>query len=296
MWMYSDELVASLYDKYHDEIASNFNQIGFGPKFDIILVGDDRPSNKYVEIKTAKAKELGIEAKVHKLDSKITQEELSEIVLAISKDQASDGLILQLPLPKHLDYRNFVNHIDQKKDLDGLSPISLGNLIYNLPSFISCTPRAIIALARFYKIQFKQKKIVLLGTGPTVGRPLILLLQNLGLANNLTNLSKDTFQDADSIAAIKPVVKEAEILISALGIPNVIQPDMIKKDVIIFDVGLAEVNGVIRSDVDPRCQNIASFISPTYRGIGPITVAFLLESVIKSWKSRLLGLQKEGVL
>lgn len=247
------------------------------PRMTIIQIGDIFESNKYIDIKIKTANEIGVETNHIKLSEQINQNELIEIIKRECKD--TDGLIVQLPLPNHLNKQLILDTVDFDKDIDGLSQLNHDLLYKNKECIFPATAKAIISLLVDYQIPIKGKHIAIIGESNLVGRPTKELLVRMGAIVNSFNLE----------TGIKDSEK-ADILIVAAGSPNLIKAENIKKDAIIVDVGVSKINGSnkIHGDVDfESIKNKASAISPTIGGVGPLTVVSLLENLIEIYTKNL---------
>ncbi|MFA6602390.1 MAG: bifunctional 5,10-methylenetetrahydrofolate dehydrogenase/5,10-methenyltetrahydrofolate cyclohydrolase [Candidatus Shapirobacteria bacterium] len=244
------------------------------PSLVIIMVGNDPSSKKYVELKKIKAQEIGINCQVVELLETSSQLDVEEVVASYSHDPATQALIVQLPLPAPLNQIPILNLIDHLKDADGLTPLNLGKLFQkDNTAVIPATPLGIIRLLEKYQIDLVGKNAVVIGRSAVVGLPLVALLEQRQATVTLchsqtTNLQYHT--------------KNADLLISATGRPNLITSELIKPGAVVVDVGSGRVNGQLVGDVDyysvaPLC----SHITPNPGGVGPMTIACLLENVIK---------------
>ncbi len=246
--------------------AKNIN-----PHLAVILVGEDPASQLYVSIKEKKCQKLGIDFSKYLLPANITEQEILYLIDSLNKDEEIHSIIIQLPLPKQFDSEKIINHIDSKKDADAL----IKKAIVNAP-----TAAGIVEMLRFYGIELENKKIVIVGYGKLVGKPLEKILKNDFKDLNIMICDSKTNN-------LSKITKSADIIISAVGKPHLITQQMVKNDVVIVDAGTSETNGEITGDVDwENLQNIASFITPVKGGVGPITVAKLLENVVTLTKKQ----------
>lgn len=246
--------------------AKNIN-----PHLAVILVGEDPASQLYVSIKEKKCQKLGIDFSKYLLPANITEQEILYLIDSLNKDEEIHGIIIQLPLPKQFNSEKIINHIDSKKDADALTK----KAIVNAP-----TAAGIVEMLRFYGIELENKKIVIVGYGKLVGKPLERILKNDFKDLNIIICDSKTNN-------LSKITKSADIIISAVGKPHLITQQMVKNDVVIVDAGTSEANGEITGDVDwENLQNIASFITPVKGGVGPITVAKLLENVVTLTKKQ----------
>ena len=239
-----------------------------------ILVGDDPGSIAYVEGKHRDCAEVGIKSIRINLPVTASTDEVIAAVGKLNTDPLCTGFIVQLPLPNSIDVQKVLAAINPKKDADGLTPSNLGNLVLGFNTITPCTPLAIVALLEEYKASLAGQKVLIIGRGRTVGRPLSILLSQkpynatVILAHSATTNLAQQLQDAD-------------IVISAIGIAHFIKPEMIKKHAIVVDVGISRLNNQLVGDVDPRVIDVASLFAPMPGGIGPMTRVMLLRNLIK---------------
>ena len=245
------------------------------PKLAVILVGDDPASTLYVAIKEKKAQELGIKTQNLHLPKDISQNKLIGKIEKLNHDKSVHGILIQLPLPKHIDTEKILESISPLKDVDGLHPENLGKLLLDKPFIVPPTPAGIIELLDYYKINLTGKHVVIVGYGKLVGKPLAAMIS---LSNKLATLTVCNHKTKN----LKRYTLQADILITAAGVPHLISANMVKKNAIVIDAGTAKKDTKIVGDVDfdkvaPKC----SFITPSRGGVGPVTVAKLLENVVK---------------
>lgn len=246
---------------------------GIVPTLAVILVGKDPASQIYVSRKKEAASRIGLEVKVFKYPENAKVENILRKIENLNKDKKIHGIIVQLPLPKHINQGRIIEAISPSKDVDGFHPLNWGKLAYKTEGLIPCTPAAVLALLDFYKIPLQGKEVVVVGKGNFVGKPLSILLLNENAT--LTVVHRSTKN-------LKFHTKRADILISATGSPSLIKKDMVKKGAVVVDVGISRENGRVTGDVDfKEVSKVVSFISPVPGGVGPVTVAMLLENVIK---------------
>ena len=251
------------------------------PHLAAVIVGDDGASLTYVGSKVRACKRVGFESTLIKLPETISENELLEKVNELNNDENIDGYIVQLPLPKHIDSQKILMAVDADKDVDGFHPTNFGKMALDMESFIPATPYGIMELLRRYQIDISGKHAVVIGRSHIVGRPMSILLSRKSSPGNATvTLTHSRTKNLTSIT------KEADIVVSALGVPNFLKEDMVKKGAIIIDVGITRVPDasnpkgyVITGDVDyERVKEKASFITPVPGGVGPMTIAMLLQN------------------
>lgn len=250
---------------------------GINPKLAIIMVGNNPSSKIYVRNKSKACDEVGISYEEHILEEGITQEELDELIKKLNQDEKIHGILLQSPIPKHLDINQAFKSITYKKDVDGFTPSSVGKLLIGEDTFVSCTPYGIMRMFEEYKIDLEGKHVVVIGRSNIVGKPVaVCCLQKNATVTICHSRTKN----------IEEFTKDADILIVAIGKPKFITQDMVKKDVVVIDVGInRNEDGKVVGDVDfENVEKKASFITPVPGGVGPMTIAMLMNNVIKSAK------------
>jgi len=252
------------------KVAKLSTPIGLGT----ILVGSDPGSVAYVDGKHKDCAEVGIKSiKVNLPDSVLT----ADVVAAVNKlnqDPNCTGFIVQLPLPSGIDVQEVLSAIDPKKDADGLTPTNLGNLVLSFNEIIPCTPKAIVALLSEYKIKLSGAKVLIIGRGLTVGRPLSILLSQKAINATITLAHSAT-------SNLSALIKESDVVIAAIGSAHFIKPEMVKPGAVIVDVGITRVDDKLVGDVDPTVAQIASAMAPMPGGVGPLTRAMLLQNVFE---------------
>lgn len=260
-------------NQIYTELKNKIDNEKIKAKLAVIHIGDDEPSKIYIRNKNKVCKQLGIDFVEYKFESSITENELISLITKLNKDSSISGILLQSPLPSTIDAKNVFNIINPKKDVDGFNPINIGKLVIGDPLFIPCTPNGIIKLLEYYNINIEGKKVVILGRSNIVGKPLVQCLLN---KNATITICHSKTQN------LKSETKQADILISAVGKPKFIKQDWIKKDTIIIDVGInRDSNGEICGDIDfDNVKEKASYITPVPGGIGPMTIAMLMQNTI----------------
>lgn len=245
------------------------------PSLAVILVGDDEASKIYVKNKEKTALELGFVSKTYRLEKNTTAQELKDLILNLNLDVDTDAILLQLPLPKHLKAQEFIELIDPKKDVDGFHPINCGKLLTDTnPYAISCTPKGVIKLLEKNNIEISGKHCVVIGRSNMVGKPLSILLLN---KNATVTMAHSKTKNLSQTA------KTADILISATGVSNLIKKDFVKEGAVVVDVGISrDSEGKIKGDVDfLEVSKVASHITPVPGGVGPMTIAMLMENTLE---------------
>jgi len=248
---------------------------GINPGLGTILVGDDAGSHAYVGGKHKDCAEVGINSIRIDLPKTASQLDVMNSIEKLNNDASCTGFIVQLPLPSGLDSNKALEAINPQKDADGLHPTNLGKLVLGQNGPLPCTPRGIIELLRTYKIEINGAKVVIIGRGVTVGRPLGLLLTRK-TENATVTLCHTGTKDLTSH------LLTADIVIAAAGVPHLVKPNMIKKGAALIDVGITRTDNGLVGDIDPKVQEIAGYFSPMPGGTGPMTRAMLLTNVVES--------------
>ncbi len=247
---------------------------GIVPGLATVLVGDDPASHSYVKMKHRDCEQIGINSIRKDLPADISQEDLLAVIDELNNDDACTGYIVQLPLPKHLDENAVLAAIDPDKDADGLHPVNLGKLVLNEPAPLPCTPNGSIHLLRRFGVELDGAKVVVIGRGVNVGRPIGLMLTRRSENSTVTLCHTGT----KDLAA---ETKNADVIIAAAGVPHMLTADMIKPGAAVLDVGVSRLDGKLAGDVHPDVWEVAGFVSPNPGGVGPLTRAFLVSNVVE---------------
>ena len=275
-----------------DEIAQEVLEItskgGRKPHLAAILVGNNGASETYVNAKVKACKRVGYDSTLIRLTEDVSEKKLIEEIITINNNTSIDGLIVQLPLPNHINEKKIINTIDVKKDVDGFHPLNIGNMTLNLPSFIPATPAGIIELLRRYNVDTVGKNCVVIGRSHIVGLPVSILMAR----NNVPGNSTVTILHSKS-KNINEICLNADILIVALGKANFVTSNMVKDGACVIDVGISRVpSNITKSgwkllgDVDfEGVSKKAKFITPVPGGVGPMTIAMLLKNTLLAYKS-----------
>lgn len=260
-----------------DEVQELKNN-GINPKLAVIMVGEDKASKVYVKNKSKACEEIGIEYEEYLLDENTTMEKLLEVIDNLNDRKDIDAILLQSPIPKNLDINLAFQRIDPKKDVDGFNPINVGKLSLNQDCFVSCTPYGIIKMLEQYNIKIEGANAVIIGRSNIVGKPLIQCLLN---KNATVTVCHSKTND------IKEFTKKADILIAAVGKPRFVTEDMVKDNAVVIDVGINRTDDGLVGDVDfENVSKKASYITPVPGGVGPMTIAMLMNNVVKAAKNR----------
>ena len=258
-------------------------QIGRPPGLAVLMVGDNPASAAYVRNKERACAKVGITSFGQHFPVKITTTELEQVIQALNQDWRVDGILVQLPLPDHLDAVSLLHQIAPDKDADGLHPLNLGRLVRGEPGLRSCTPAGVMRLLQEYQIQLSGKQVVVVGRSILVGKPLALMLLEADATVNIAHSRSHNLQ---------AITTSADILISAVGRPALIASEMVKPGAVVVDVGINRVtdgegNSRLVGDVDfESVQGVAQFLTPVPGGIGPMTVAMLLQNTVLSYSQR----------
>lgn len=252
---------------------------GINPKLGVIMVGDNPASKVYVRNKSKACTDVGIDYQEYLLPKETTQEELIHLIKNLNQDNETNGILLQSPLPMHLNINEAFKAITYMKDVDGFTPSSVGKLCIGEDTFISCTPHGVMKMFEEYNIDLAGKDVVILGRSNIVGKPLIqCCLQKNATVTVCHSKTKN----------LKEHTKKADIIISAIGQAKFVKADMIKDGAVVIDVGInRDENGKITGDVDfESVEKKASYITPVPGGVGPVTIAMLMNNVIKATKEQ----------
>ena len=257
---------------------------GIIPGLCVILVGDDPASQIYVKTKSKKLQSLGLRSKNIYLNNDVSQNELIQTISGLNQDSNYHGILVQMPLPSHIDSQLIINSIDSTKDVDGFHPENVGWLSIGKPRFIPCTPKGIMKIFKHYNIELSGKDIVVIGRSNIVGRPMSILVSSNGeWSNGTCTICHSRTKN------LEQYTRNADVVISAIGKPNYLKADMIKKGSIIIDVGINRVEAEndkgykIIGDVDYNSViDKVSFITPVPGGVGPMTIAMLVENTIEA--------------
>ena len=259
--------------------CEELKQQGINPKLAVIMVGNNPASKIYVRNKSKACDQIGIEYEEHLLEETITQQELNELIKKLNNTKEVNGILLQSPLPKHLNINEAFKAISYRKDVDGFTPSSIGKLVMGEDTFISCTPYGVIKMLEEYKIDLTGKDVVIIGRSNIVGKP----LSQCCLAKNATvTICHSRTKD------LRKHTQRADILIAAIGKAKFVTKDMVKEGAVVIDIGInRNEEGKIIGDVDfENVEKIASYITPVPGGVGPMTIAMLMNNVIKAAKEQ----------
>ncbi|MHA2502501.1 MAG: bifunctional methylenetetrahydrofolate dehydrogenase/methenyltetrahydrofolate cyclohydrolase FolD [Candidatus Kariarchaeaceae archaeon] len=265
-------VAASIREELKEEIAAMETK----PKLVVVLVGDDAASKVYVGMKERDATEIGMEGSVIRKPANTSQEELERIITQLNRDETVHGILLQLPIPDHLDEARALDLINPDKDVDGLHDVNVGRLHNKKDGLRPCTPSGVMELLRRYDVDTSGKRAVVIGRSNLVGKPVARMLEQ---ANATVTLCHSRTKDLDQVC------RGAEILVVAAGRPNMVTADMVSDGAVVIDVGINRVDGKLVGDVDfEQVKLKASKITPVPGGVGPMTRAVLLQNCLKAMR------------
>lgn len=261
------------------EEVEELKKKGIYPKLAVIMVGDDKASAVYVRNKSKACNEIGVEYEEFLLKADTTMDELLELIKKLNEDEKIDGILLQSPIPRHLDINEAFMAIDPKKDVDGFHPVNVGKLSLNQDCFVSCTPYGIIKMLETYNVPIEGARAVIIGRSNIVGKPLIQCLLNKNATVTICHSKTKNLEE---------VTKQADILIAAIGKPEFVTGNMVKEGTTVIDVGINRTEeGKLVGDVNfEEVSKKASYITPVPGGVGPMTIAMLMTNVVKAAKYR----------
>ncbi|WP_213318417.1 tetrahydrofolate dehydrogenase/cyclohydrolase catalytic domain-containing protein [Chlamydiifrater volucris] len=275
-------------EKIFEKISQDIRKASSKPGLAVILVGNNAASEVYVGTKVRRAKELGMNSKAYRLPSDVEPSKVLELIQTLNSDPETHGILLQLPLPKHLDADAIISTIAPEKDVDGLTPINMGKLLAEIPGgFIPCTPAGIVEILNHYSIPMEGKHVVILGRSNIVGKPLAALMMQ---KHAMTNASVTVLHSKSE--NIKEILLSADIIVSAIGSPFFVKENMVSPKSVIIDVGISK----IPDDSSPKGYQIVgdvdfnnvvtkcSAITPVPLGVGPTTVAMLMRNTWESYQ------------
>ncbi|SFV67771.1 Methylenetetrahydrofolate dehydrogenase (NADP+) / Methenyltetrahydrofolate cyclohydrolase [hydrothermal vent metagenome] len=273
----------ALANKVHSEIITQVETLkrekNIVPGLAVILIGDDPASHAYVKMKAKACEKVGFYSVSHNMPDTISQDEIIATIEMMNKNPRIDGILVQLPLPSHVDTDKILEVIDPSKDVDGFHAYNVGRLVTNLDAFVACTPLGVMKMFEEYKIDLRGKDVCVVGASNIVGKPMSALLLNAEATVTITHIhTKD----------LKSHTLKADIVVVGVGVPKLITEDMIKDGAIVIDIGINRIkDGSLVGDVDfknvsPKCD----YITPVPGGVGPMTIAMLLSNTLKSAKER----------
>ena len=275
------DTAATVYESFNDRINLLLTK-GVVPGLCVVLVGEDPASQIYVSTKSKKLESLGLVSETIRLDADVTEQKLLSIIEDLNANSKFHGILVQMPLPKHINSQNVINSINPAKDVDGFHPENVGWLSIGKPRFIPCTPKGIMRIFSHYNIDLTGKDIVVIGRSNIVGRPMSILVSSNNANGTCTVCHSRTKN-------IYNYSKNADIIISAIGVPNFLKSEMIKEDSVLIDVGINRIDSdnekgykiVGDADYDSVFDKVSK-ITPVPGGVGPMTIAMLVENTIEA--------------
>ena len=260
--------------------AEELKKFGVEPTLAVVLVGEDKASQTYVRAKEKACNEYGIKSVAHRLSENTTQNELLALINVLNLDDSIHGILVQLPLPKHIDTNVVLAAIDPRKDVDGFHAVNVGKLVSGLDGFVPCTPLGVMEILKEYSIDVAGLNAVVIGRSNIVGKP---------MANLLLNASATVTVTHSKTKNLKEICKNADLIVAAIGKPFFLKADMVKDGAVVVDVGINRLDdGRLVGDVDfeevaPKC----SYITPVPGGVGPMTIAMLLNNTILAAQAKI---------
>lgn len=267
----------SVKDRIKEEVTALKAEHGVVPGLAVIIVGDNPASRIYVNNKKKACEYVGFDSYEYALPEETTETELLELIKKLNNDEKIDGILCQLPLPKHIDENVIINNIAPNKDVDAFHPVNVGKIMIGDYSFLPCTPAGVMELIASTGVDIKGKECVVVGRSNIVGKPMsMLLLHKSGTVTICHSKTKD----------LKAECKRADILVAAVGVPNLIKGDMIKEGAVVIDVGMNRLeNGKLCGDVEfESASKAAGYITPVPGGVGPMTIAMLMQNTLTAAK------------
>jgi methylenetetrahydrofolate dehydrogenase (NADP+) / methenyltetrahydrofolate cyclohydrolase len=242
-----------------------------------VLVGDDPASHIYINLKQKAAEAAGIEARDHRIPAGTSEEDVLALIAELNADDAVDGLLVQLPLPGHIDEATVIEAIDPAKDIDGIHPTNAGRLYLGRPTLVPGTPLGVMRMLEEYEIQLQGAHAVVIGRSSIVGKPMAQLLL---AANATVTMCHSRTRD------LAHHTLDADVLVAAVGQPHMVTADMVKLGATVIDVGLTRTDEGLFGDVDPAAAERAGFITPVPGGVGPMTIAMVLQNTVTAARAR----------
>jgi len=273
----------SLANKIQTSVASEVEKLkqekNIVPGLSVILIGDDPASHAYVKMKAKACEKVGFYSITHNMPETISQDEIIATIKMMNSNPRIDGILVQLPLPSHIDTNKILEVIDPRKDVDGFHAYNVGRLVTNLDSFVACTPLGVMKMFEAYDIDLKGKDVCVVGASNIVGKPMASLLLNANATVTITHIYTKN---------LKAHTLQADIIVVGVGVPKLIKEDMVKEGAIVIDIGINRLeDGSLVGDVDfENVNQKCSYITPVPGGVGPMTIAMLLSNTLKAAKGR----------
>lgn len=259
-------------ESIYSQILLDVSLLPVVPKLTVILVGNNPASETYVKTKAKKCQSLGLQSETIHFPESVSEAELIEKVKELSSDPQTHGVLIQLPLPAHINKNRLMDHLSPLKDVDGLTPENAGRLVQGIPRLVPCTPYGVMEMLKFYSIPVEGKRAVVLGRSDIVGKPMAQLLLN---ANATVTICHSKTRNLEEIT------RSADILVAAIGKPLGIGPEMVREGATVIDVGIHRVGDALCGDVDfEKVERKCGAISPVPGGVGPMTIAMLMKNLV----------------
>lgn len=255
------------------EVRERVGHLPYAPRLAFVRAGDDPASESYVRSKARLAERAGIRAETHVLDSSVTQGGLLELVASLNADADVDGILVQLPLYRHLHSGSLLAAIEPSKDVDGFHPVNVGRLWSGEEGLFPATPLGLIRILDHFGVEIAGKRVTIVGRSNLVGKPAAALFLRRDATVTLAHSRTRDLGDA---------VRQADIVVAAAGRPGMIEASMVKAGAVVLDVGQSPVDGILRGDVDPEVASVAAALTPTPGGTGPMTVAMVIANTLEA--------------
>jgi methylenetetrahydrofolate dehydrogenase (NADP+) / methenyltetrahydrofolate cyclohydrolase len=270
------EVAEAVYKELKEKLAS----LSFVPSLRVIRLGEDPASVSYVRLKDRRARELGLRSQVEVYPEDFPEEALLERIEALNRDEDVDGLLVQLPLPRHIRAERILEAISPLKDVDGFHPVNVGRLWSGGEGLFPCTPLGVIRLLRHYGVELRGKEVVVIGRSNIVGKPLAALLLREDATPTLAHSKTENLPE---------VTRRAQVLVVAAGRPHLVRKAWVRPGAVVVDVGVNRVEGRLLGDVHPEVAEVAGALTPVPGGVGPMTVAMLMANTVKAALLRRYG-------
>ena len=272
-------VTAKVREEIKNERADFEKETGIKPGLAVIIVGDDPASQVYVRNKGKACEEVGFYSEIHRLPAETTEEELLALVHSLNENEKIHGILVQSPLPKHLDEALIVNNIRYEKDVDAFHPVNVGKIMIGDYNFLPCTPAGVMELLKAYDIDVTGKEVAVVGRSNIVGKPQAMLMLH---ANATVTICHSRTKN------LKEVLNRADVVVMAIGKAKFLKADMIKEGAVVIDVGMnRDENGKLCGDVDfDECEKKASYITPVPGGVGPMTITMLMKNTLTAARTQ----------
>ncbi|MFH0790550.1 MAG: bifunctional 5,10-methylenetetrahydrofolate dehydrogenase/5,10-methenyltetrahydrofolate cyclohydrolase [Candidatus Omnitrophota bacterium] len=266
-------------EKIQQEIIQEIRSLGFNPVLASIQIGENAAAQAYVKSQRRTAEGLGITYNLCELKQDISEIELEEFILSLNSDKKINGIIIQMPLPAHIDYKQISRFISPEKDVEGMHPVNIGKIVFGKAGILPCTPQAVMELLKQTGVDLYGKEAVVVGHSEIVGKPLALLLVDKFATVTICHIG------TSKAGKLEEHVRKAEVLIVAVGKAGLIKGGWIKPGAIVVDVGINRVDGKIVGDVEfDEAEKMAAYITPVPGGVGPLTVTMLMRNLVAAVK------------